>query len=138
MHGLVTLKARREFLRIRGGRRYSSDAFLLEGKLRADDQAIAGQDADKAKPSQIAVGPRFGLTITKKIGNAVTRNRIRRRLKSALSAQLVASDPVLNCDYVIVARKAAEHKPFAELADDLKRAISHVNRALLQRDGGRK
>ncbi|MEO1206829.1 MAG: ribonuclease P protein component [Pseudomonadota bacterium] len=144
MQGVVTLKSRREFLRVRGGRRFSSDAFLLEGKLRGDTSRSSGKE-DPAAPVAFHAGPpgydgpRFGFTITKKIGNAVTRNRIRRRLKSAIAEILPLTDDMgTRCDYVVVARKAAEQKPYSDLVEDVKRAVLQVNRALRQRDGARK
>ncbi len=67
-------------------------------------------------------GPRFGFTITKKIGNAVTRNRIRRRLKAAFAAETKAKS-LGACDYVIVARHAALDRPFELLLRDVDKAI---------------
>ena len=69
---LTTLKKRSEFLRIRGGDRCPSPPFVLETKMRAEQSEASGP-------------PRFGFTVTKAIGNAVTRNRVRRRLKAAVS-----------------------------------------------------
>jgi ribonuclease P protein component len=70
---LQTLKKRAEFLRLRGGNRATCDCFALETRPRL------------AVP-QDAMGPRFGFTVTKALGNAVVRNRIRRRLKAAVLA----------------------------------------------------
>lgn len=73
-----------------------------------------------------AAGPRFGFTITKKIGNAVTRNRIRRRLKAAFAAN--TKDATLGaCDYVIVARHAALDRPFDQLLGDVSRALAALH-----------
>lgn len=119
---LPTLKARAEFLAVRGGRRSSTPAFLVEMRLRPDD---AGR----------AAGPRFGFTITKKIGNAVTRNRIRRRLKAAFAthAEKLAE---ASCDYVVVARHAALDRPFALLLKDVTQAFASLHRAGNQRPAG--
>lgn len=107
---LATLKSRAEFLAVRGGRRSSTPAFLIEMRER--------RATEKG-----ATGPRFGFTITKKIGNAVTRNRIRRRLKAAFAAAAGAyARP--SCDYVIVARQAALDRPFALLLEDVERALA--------------
>jgi ribonuclease P protein component len=119
---LVTLKTRAEFQRVRGGGRATNDAFILEGKRRP--AAPAGTVG--------VAGPRFGFTITKKIGNAVVRNRIRRRLRAALSEVAPGrADP--ETDYVIVARIAAATRPFAGLAADLAAAITRVGTAQKQR-----
>ncbi len=73
-------------------------------------------------------GPRFGFTITKKIGKAVTRNRIRRRLKAAFAAQ--TKDANLGaCDYVVVARHAALDRPFELLLGDVGRAMAALHGA---------
>lgn len=109
---IVTLKRRAEFQRVRGGARYSARSFLLECKARPPNE----------KGEQ---GPRFGFTITKKIGNAVVRNRIRRRLRGAI-AGLVQGSARPGFDYVIVARAAALDCPFAELVTDLETAFART------------
>ncbi|MBS0235022.1 MAG: ribonuclease P protein component [Proteobacteria bacterium] len=111
---LPTLKTRSEFLAVRGGRRQSTPAFLIEMRERS------------AVTSRAARGPRFGFTITKKIGNAVMRNRIRRRLKAAFAAETKNSD-LGPCDYVIVARQAALDRPFDLLLRDVNRAITALH-----------
>ena len=69
----------------------------------------------------------IGLTVTKKIGNAVTRNRARRRLREAL--RLVLPGPARpGSDYVVVARPAALTRPFALLREDLAGALDQVVR----------
>ena len=110
---LTTLKSRNEFLAVRGGTRASVPVCLLEARKR--------------KPGAISYeGARFGFTITKKLGNAVTRNRIRRRLKAALTA-LESEFAAEGFDYVVVARQAAFNRPFADLLGDLRRALETVH-----------
>jgi ribonuclease P protein component len=77
-------------------------------------------------------GARFGFTITKKIGNAVTRNRVRRRLKAAFAA---TADRYARptCDYVIVARGAALDRPFALLVEDVTRALKTLHENVKRR-----
>lgn len=116
---LPTLKARAEFLAVRGGRRLSTPAFLVEMRSRPEG-------ADRV------AGPRFGFTITKKIGNAVTRNRIRRRLKAAFAAY-AEKHAQPSCDYVVVARHAALDRPFALLLEDVTRAFAALHRTGSQR-----
>ena len=67
---------------------------------------------------------RVGFTCTKKLGNAVMRNRIKRRLKEAarLSMPQIAQP---GFDYIIIGRSAAENRPFEILKSDL---ISAMNR----------
>jgi ribonuclease P protein component len=110
----ITLRKRADFLAVRGGTKWSSPSFLLEGKARA-----SGLEAVAA--------PRFGFTVTKELGPAVARNRIRRRLKEALLTGAI-SDARAGFDYVVVARKAALTRPFTDLVDDFRQAFSKVHR----------
>ena len=109
---LVTIKARADFLRLRGGAKWSGAGFLIE-----------------TKPAPLPGGPpRFGFTVTKKLGNAVVRNRIRRRLKEAVrKAQVHLARG--GYDYVVVARPAAEKMPFERLVSDVEAALRRVHRA---------
>ena len=76
-------------------------------------QALAREDNGPA---------RLGFTVTKKIGNAVTRNRTRRRLKEA--ARLVlAQHPVSGIDLVLIGREATRCRTFVALQDDVYRAF---------------
>ncbi|MGE0630649.1 MAG: ribonuclease P protein component [Hyphomicrobiaceae bacterium] len=118
-----TLKRRAEFLRIRGGGRSATPGFVLEGKRRAATTVDSGS-ADSGSA-------RFGFTVTKKLGGAVVRNRIRRRLRAAVSTIAPASARD-DFDYVLIAREAAFERPFAQLLADLERAFSRVNAG----DGG--
>ncbi len=114
--GLTTLKRRAEFLRVRGGLRWSTPTLVLEAKPR-DCDALAGKEAQ---------GARFGYTVSKKVGKAVVRNRIRRRLKAATRELLEFARP--GYDYVIIARPDAAERSFAELKADLAQAFLRVHR----------
>ena len=74
-------------------------------------------------------GPvRLGFTVTKKIGNAVIRNRTRRRLKEA--ARLVlAQHPVSGVDLVLIGREGTARRDFVTLQDDLRRALARALRS---------
>lgn len=111
----ATLKKRSEFLRIRGGARWSCGAFVLEAKPRESDGT-----------GPVAAGPRFGYTVTKQIGKANVRNRVRRRLRAVVTA--LASERALpNFDYVLIARLNAIDRPFADLQKDLEQAFDRVH-----------
>ena len=129
---IATLKRRSEFLRIRGGRRWSTPAFVIEMRARGgSDEPMRGDQAQDRgtgdRPVDGRAGPpRFGFTATKKLGNAVMRNRIRRRLKEMV--RLAA--PVHACDghdYVLVARPTAATRPFAALERDLIAALAALH-----------
>lgn len=111
---LVTLRTRAEFLSVRGGGRWAGPAFVLEGKARAT--------------SGPHPGPRFGFTITKRLGSAVVRNRIRRRLREALRTEAMFAAQA-GIDYVIVARQAALKRPFPDLVADFRQGFTKVHRA---------
>lgn len=79
-------------------------------------QALAHPDAGCLAPA------RLGFTVTKKVGNAVVRNRVRRRLRAA--ARLVLKDrPASGVDLVLIGRAATIACPFATLTGDLERAF---------------
>jgi ribonuclease P protein component len=114
------LKRRAEFQRVGRGRRRSFEAFTLQATARPAEEA--------------AESARVGFTVTKKVGNAVVRNRIRRRLKEALRAASPLETRA-DCDYVLVARREALGRPFAALIDDLRQAFRAIGRN--DKDGGR-
>ena len=112
---LVTLKRRAQFLRIRKGARWATSAFVLEAKRRDDETA------------DVRAQPRFGFTVTKQIGKAVERNRIRRRLKAAVRDVQVAHARS-DFDYVLIARRPALTSAYAALVTDLTTALQRVHR----------
>lgn len=114
---LPTLRKRAEFERIRGGGRFSTAAFVMEGKAR-----IA-----KVQPLLDATtGARFGFTTSKKVGIAVVRNRMRRRLRAAL-VELSATCANPQFDYVVIARPPAFDRPYELLKADLETAFKRVH-----------
>lgn len=66
--------------------------------------------------------PRVGFTVTRKVGNAVVRNRVRRRLREAVRTH-AAGDMRPGKDYVIVGREEILDIPFDQLATELSRRI---------------
>lgn len=113
---LTTLKQRAEFQRLRGGVRWSGPAFVMEGKPRV-----------RIVEARVPAVARFGFTITKKIGKAHERNRMRRRLSHALRSATIP--PALDSwDCVIVARRAALDVPFETLVRDFATAIKRLMR----------
>jgi ribonuclease P protein component len=120
---LCTLRRSAEFRRLHGGARWSGPGFLIEGRPRDPGAQVV---------SDHVCTTRFGFTVTRKLGGAVVRNRIRRRLKEVLRTRAGASaEP--GFDYVIVARSQALERPFEDLGRDFERAFAHIRTA-----GGRK
>ncbi len=71
-------------------------------------------------------GPaRLGFTVTKRVGNAVVRNRTRRRLKEAARLNL-AEQPLVGVDLVLIGREATRGRTFGALRQDLRRALAKV------------
>jgi len=84
------------------------------------------------RPGGVGEGPRVGLTVTRKTGNAVERNRMRRRLKEALRrAPDLCAAP--DYDYVLIVRRAALSIPFGKLVGE----VTHAFREIAGRKGRR-
>jgi ribonuclease P protein component len=100
------LKRRAEFLRVAAkGRKVATHGVVLQALSRDDD------------------GPaRIGFTVTKRIGNAVVRNRTRRRLKEAARLELTQSR-LSGVDLVLIGREATRGRAFPDLREDLRRAL---------------
>ncbi len=65
---------------------------------------------------------RIGFTVSKKVGNAVQRNRVKRRLR-ALVAEIIPQKAKKSRDYVFIGRRSALSRDFADLKKDLKYAL---------------
>lgn len=70
---------------------------------------------------------RVGFTVTKKIGNAVVRNRMKRRFR-ALARELLPSAGVCGADHVLIGRGAGVERDFALLRSELAKALAKVAR----------
>lgn len=112
------LRRRPDFLAAAGGRRFHTERMSAQGRLREPDEQRDGAPAE---------GLFLGFTITKRVGHATERNRIRRRLRSALA---LAADgaPEIGADVVVIARRPAIDAPFESLVEDLRRALLTVTR----------
>jgi ribonuclease P protein component len=112
---IATLKHRSEFLRLRNGARAATASFVLEGKRRLE------HNKDEA-----AITPRFGFTVSKKVGGAVERNRIKRRLRAAVR-EVAVEHAHTDFDYVLIARRPALDAGYGALVADLVRALGRVH-----------
>jgi ribonuclease P protein component len=120
--GLHTLKRRADFIRVRGGLRSATPTLVVEAKSLGSHK----QSLENETGCLEAIGPRFGFTVSKKIGKAVVRNLVRRRLKAA--AGELKSAVQADFDYVIIARPAAVDRAFSDLRADLAQALARVHR----------
>jgi ribonuclease P protein component len=110
-HAPGRLKRRPEFLRAaQKGRKAAMHGLVLQVLPRDD-----------------ALPVRLGFTVTKKVGNAVLRNRVRRRLREA--ARLLLREPpythggLVGADLVLIGRDATRTREFSLLMDDLRRGL---------------
>lgn len=101
---------RREFLRVAGRGRRTAAAGLVLQALKVPGQADIG----------------FGLTASKKVGNAVRRNRARRRLR-ALAKELLPDCAEPGHDYVLIARAATPARSWPHLREDLLHSLRRLN-----------
>jgi ribonuclease P protein component len=108
---MAFLKKRTDFLALRQGERVGARPFLMVRRPRGDGDSMV----------------RIGMTVTKKLGGAVVRNRIRRRLREAARAVLPTNGEA-GCDYLLIAREAALTRNYADLLDDMKRALLSLAR----------
>ncbi len=69
---------------------------------------------------------RIGFTVSRRVGNAVERNRVRRRLRAVVREVLMAHGKE-GCDYVIVGRRASLARPYGELVHDLETALAELD-----------
>jgi ribonuclease P protein component len=74
-------------------------------------------------------GVRVGFTASRKVGNAVVRNRAKRRLRAA-AARVLSNQGKSGMDYVLIARGATAERPFAALLTDLELALRRVEPSL--------
>ncbi|MBF0269140.1 MAG: ribonuclease P protein component [Alphaproteobacteria bacterium] len=116
MSKLGRLKQRAEFLRLAGsGRKAASPGLVLQAGPRPDQGGVF--DSKDL--------PRIGFTCSRKVGNAVARNRARRRLKAAAD-QVLAQHAREDYDFVIIGRTETLVRPFALLLQDLLGSLKRV------------
>ena len=110
---VATLRKRADFLKASRARRQPVPGFLLQARRRQPDEAGSGI--------------RVGFTCSRKVGNAVTRNRAKRRLRAVARAVLpVAGRP--GWDYVLVGRAGATvSRAWPDLLADLRRALADIH-----------
>jgi ribonuclease P protein component len=109
------MKKRADFLAAAKGRRQHQRCFVLQARARNETECAAP-------------APRFGFTVTKKTGNAVIRNRIRRRLREIVRLH-AAEGAAPRMDYVLVGRIEALAAGFDDLRGEFLRALKNIHSA---------
>ncbi len=116
---LPTLKKRAQFLALRQGVRFHCDVFILQGHLKQSETGF----------------PSIGYTVTKKIGNSVERNRIRRRLRQAIAEAVAnklenrdnkARHGGYSGEMVVVARRSAIDESYHSLVNKFTKGIDRL------------
>lgn len=106
------LRRRADFLAAATGPRARGDAFVVQMRRRNDNAPA-----------------RVGFTVSRKVGNAVLRNRARRRLREMV--RLAPADALARGhDYVLVARRPALKTAFDQLASDFTKALLRLSRTV--------
>ena len=110
---LTVLKTRADFLRAARARRQGTKGMMVQARKRS-----------ATEPAQ---GIRVGFTCSKKVGNAVARNRAKRRLREVARMVLPARGQP-GWDYVLIGRaEATASRPFADLQSDLIYALKKLH-----------
>ena len=111
------LKQRADFLAAAAGHRAPAGGFVLQARDRHEDGPV-----------------RVGFTCSKKVGNAVERNRVRRRLREVV--RLAPPEAMRRgFDYVLIGRTTALQMPFSRLVEDFDRALRRVHASRPDREG---
>lgn len=104
---LKTLTKRADFLAANKGLRNARPGFVLLTRPNGGE------------------GRRYGITVTKKIGNAVVRNRMKRRFREMLRAAL-PEQGLPDHDHVLIGRTGGIERDFRTMAEELSKALSHA------------
>ena len=112
------LKQRADFLAAAKGAKVPVGAFVLQARARGD-----------------AAPARFGFTVSRKVGSAVERNRVRRRLKEIVRRN-AALIPQSAHDYVLIGRRAALAMPFARIDAEFSSAMTRLARGRREEQAG--
>jgi ribonuclease P protein component len=108
---LGKLRRRADFLAANRGLRASTPGFILLVRKRKDDDPAM----------------RLGITVTKKVGGAVVRNRIKRRFR-ALATDILPEAGFAGADHVLIGRVEALDRPFDQLTADLRQALGKLRK----------
>jgi len=120
---ISVLTKRADFLRANSGIRNARAGFVL--LTRPNGGPNGGQ------------GIRFGITVTKKIGNAVVRNRMKRRFRELLRAAL-PTQGLADHDHVLIGRAGGVERDFALMAEELTKALDRAREGKSDPAGGRR
>lgn len=100
-------------------------ADFLRAAAKGTKAAMPGVVLQALKHQDVSGPARLGFTVTKRVGNAVVRNRVRRRLREAVRIVL-RTQPVAGIDLVLIGREGTIARPFPDLVTDVERALARA------------
>ena len=113
---VLRLQRRPQFLKVAGTRKkWVAPGLILQIRRRPQDE----QNETEAVPEGVI---RLGFTVSKKVGNAVQRNRARRRLRAA-AGEVFAQHAALGCDFVVIGRAATLKRSYDSLIKDMQASL---------------
>jgi ribonuclease P protein component len=107
--GLTAIRKRSDFLAANSASRVATPGFVLLVRPRRDESATK----------------RLGITVTKKIGNAVIRNRMKRRFR-ALGREVIVPQGLPGADHVLIGRAGGVERDYATLKTELGKALGRA------------
>jgi ribonuclease P protein component len=108
---LDRLTQRKDYLAANAGKRAPMPGFVLIVRARDDADPVM----------------RVGITVSKKVGNAVIRNRMKRRFRQ-LAREVLPESGLHGADHVLIGRAGGIERPFADLKAELVKALGKVKR----------
>lgn len=122
---MQVLTKRADFLKAARARRQGTSGFTLQARARSAEEAV------RVDPALV----RVGFTCSKKVGNAVARNRAKRRLREVARA-LLPEGGQPGYDYVLIGRPGATaERAFTDLLGDMRYALRRVHEAPREKRG---
>ncbi|MCT8161422.1 ribonuclease P protein component [Pseudoruegeria sp. SHC-113] len=122
---MQVLTKRADFLKAARARRQGTSGFTLQARARSAEEAA------RVDPALV----RVGFTCSKKVGNAVARNRAKRRLREVARA-LLPEGGQPGYDYVLIGRPGATaERAFTDLLGDMRYALRRVHEAPREKRG---
>lgn len=127
---LISIKKRSDFLHLSNSKiRFHSKSSLVLAGYTPEKYLI---NPHTKKIDEIC---RLGITVSKKVGKAVVRNKIKRRFRNIFLKLVRENQTIHGFDYVIIAKQEIVKFDFQKITDDLKFCLKHINRIIAENEG---